>query len=113
MPGLSDPEVIDLVSVTPDGATCCLHVVETEPWPDRPDPGCLNQKLLNYVGFALDGQLVATYPDVAGLPIRIEIDAHFKLTSAAVADLQLVKSSLSKYDIELTWNDDRSLEPTG
>jgi hypothetical protein len=103
--GLSDPNVIDLVSVTPDGSTCNLHIVETEPWSDRPDPAQLNEKLLNYVGFALDGQLAATYPDTTVLPIQIVIDAYFALSSAALADLQSVQRGLAQYDIRLQWND--------
>ena len=82
-----------------------MHVVETEPWYDRPDPAQLNEKFLNYPGFALDGQLAATYPDAAGLPIQIVIDAYFDLAPAAVADLESVQRSLAQYDIGLRWND--------
>lgn len=82
-----------------------MHVVETEPWYDRPDPAQLNEKCLNYAGFALDGQLAATYPDAAGLPIQIVIDAYFDLAPAAVADLESVQRSLAQYDIGLRWND--------
>lgn len=105
MPGVANPKVIDLVSVSTDGSTCCLHIVETDTWVDRPDPRQLNEKLLNYVAFALDGQLVATHPEVATLPIRVVIDAYFELTPAAAADLEAFKRSLSQYDIDLTWND--------
>ena len=105
MPGLSNPDVVDFVTVTPDGATCCLYVVETEPWPDRPDAGQLNAKLLNYVEFAVGGQLAETYPQAAGLPVRIVIDAYFDLAPAAVADLQTVERALAQYGIGLRWND--------
>ncbi|MFG6503803.1 DUF6572 domain-containing protein [Microbacterium sp. P05] len=105
MPGLNNPDVIDLVGVSADGSTCILHIVETEAWRDRPDPELLNAKLLTYVGFALDGQLVAAYPDVAELPIRFAIDAYFKLSPAALADLEVCKTGLSQYDIDLTWED--------
>lgn len=105
MPGLSHPEVIDLVTISTDGFTCRLHIVETEPWNDRPDATQLNAKLLNYVGFALDGQLVAMYPEVANLPIEIVLEAYFALTRNALDDLETCKRGLSRYEIDLTWTD--------
>lgn len=104
MPGLADPAVIDLVSVSPDGSSCRLHIVESEAWRERPDARQLNEKLLHYVAFALDGQLLATHPEVAGLPIQFVIDAYFELTPDAVADLEVFKRSLAAYEIDLSWN---------
>lgn len=110
MPGLADPEVIDLISLSPDGSTCRLHIVEVDAWSERPDAGQLNEKLLNYVGFALDGQLAAAYPEVVGLPIQIVIDAYFELTPDAVADLEAFKRGLGQYEIDLTWTDGLRLQ---
>jgi hypothetical protein len=72
-----DASKIDLVSVTADGGTVELHIVADAPWTGSDaELMSLQQKINTYVGFALDGQLHATYPETKGLGWRIIIDAH-------------------------------------
>jgi hypothetical protein len=56
-----------VVSISPDGSTVILHIVSDAPWTGSDDQlTSLQQKIHNYVGFAADGQLVATYPEANG-----------------------------------------------
>ena len=72
-----DASKIDLVSVTGDGRTVELHIVADASWTGSDaDLMALQQKINNYVGFALDGELHATYPETNGLGWRIVIDSH-------------------------------------
>jgi hypothetical protein len=72
-----DASKIDLVSLTADGGTVELHIVADAPWTGSDDElMSLQQKINTYVGFALDGQLHASYPETKGLGWRIVIDAH-------------------------------------
>jgi hypothetical protein len=72
-----DASKIDLVSVTADGSTVELHIVADAPWTGSDaELISLQQKINTYVGFALDGQLHATYPETKGLGWRIVINAH-------------------------------------
>lgn len=69
-----NPDVVDLVAVSPDGSQVDLVIVQEEPWSGTDEElMALQAKIHNYVGFAVDGQLVAAYPDMEGLPWRIII----------------------------------------
>ncbi|MGZ5398124.1 MAG: DUF6572 domain-containing protein [Mycobacterium sp.] len=72
---LFDPTKVDLVSVSPDGSTVILHIVNDYPWSGTDAQiQSLQAKVHTYVGFALDGQLVNTYPETAGLAWTIRVD---------------------------------------
>jgi hypothetical protein len=105
VPGIAAPTVVDLVSLSPDAATCLLHIIEVEQWGKHPNPENLNAKLMSYIAFALDGQLVATYPEVEGLQVAIEIDCYFRLARSAESDLRAVKQLVASYGIDLRWVD--------
>lgn len=71
------PDVVDLVAVSPDGSLVELIIVQAEPWSGTDaELMALQAKIHNYVGFAIDGQLVATHPETDGLPWRIIIDSQ-------------------------------------
>jgi hypothetical protein len=72
--GIRYPDVIDLVAMDAEG-TPILIVVETEPLA-ADDAPALQQKLNNYLSYALDGQLVANYPQATGKPVRIRVDLY-------------------------------------
>ena len=70
--GIDNPEVIDVVSITPDRSTVELHMVQSSKWTgSRKQLLRLQDKLNNYASFALDGQLAETHPSAANLPWRI------------------------------------------
>ena len=72
--GVSDHGTIDIVSLDPATGAVILSMVEARPWGDRgallPD---LQAKLSTYLGYALDGQLHADYPDLRGRSIQFEL----------------------------------------
>lgn len=71
---LFDSAGVDVVSLSADETIVELHIVSDAPWTGSDDQiTSLQQKIHNYVAFAVDGQLAATYPDVAGLPWQIVI----------------------------------------
>jgi hypothetical protein len=72
----SEP-TIDLVGVSPDGSTVLIYLVQSGAWTGSDTQiRSLQAKIQNYVGFALDGQLVTTYPEVSGLPWSIVVDCQ-------------------------------------
>ncbi len=72
---LFDPAKVDLVSVSPDGSTVILHIVNDLPWSGTDAQlQSLQDKVHTYVGFALDGQMVSTYPETEGLAWTIRVD---------------------------------------
>lgn len=68
---------IDLVGVSPDGSTVLIYLVQPGSWTGSDGQlRSLQAKIQNYAGFALDGQLAATYPELEGLPWSIVVDCQ-------------------------------------
>ena len=74
MPAVFTSDVIDLVTITSDGKAIQLWIVQDEPWSGSEDQVVsLQDKINNYLSFALDGQLQESYPDAAGRSWRIVV----------------------------------------
>jgi hypothetical protein len=74
VPETFDPGKVDLVSIPKSGSVVDLHIVQDNAWIGSDDQlTTLQQKINNYVSFAVDGALLANYPETAGLPWRIVI----------------------------------------
>ena len=72
-----DPAKIDLVSLNASGDRVRLHIVADSPWTGSDEQlQSLQSKIHNYVGFALDGQLVRSYPETEGMPWEVVIDCQ-------------------------------------
>lgn len=72
-----DPATIDLVALSPDETTVELVIVADAGWSGSDlQIRSLQEKIQSYVSFAVDGQLVDAYPDMAGRPWRIVIDCQ-------------------------------------
>ena len=72
---LFDATKVDLVAVSRSREAVDLIIVNTSPWTGSDaQVMSLQQKIHTYVGFALDGQMAATYPETEGLAWRIVID---------------------------------------
>ena len=75
MPGLDAPDEIDVIAEDADGSAL-LSIIQTGTW--SKDGGRernrLKHKLGVYLRYALDGQMVATYPTLEGRPVVIELN---------------------------------------
>ena len=100
--GIQYPEIIDLVTQAKNG-TVCLILAESEPITgDR--VLALQQKLKNYLAFANDGQLVATYPNMKGAPVRIRVDLYAQPDAMTLEFLRRFRTLALKesVDVELS-----------
>jgi hypothetical protein len=71
---LFDSSTIDLVSLAPGEDAVELVIVSDAPWTGSDEQiASLQEKIHAYVGFAADGQMAATHPEVANLPWRIVV----------------------------------------
>jgi hypothetical protein len=74
-PGISGPDAVDLVAISPSGNVAQIVIVLSEEWADS-DGGLavLQDKVNNTVSFAVDGQMLSMYPELEGMPWEIVID---------------------------------------
>jgi hypothetical protein len=71
---LFDPTKVDLVATAPDGMTAELYIVADAPWTGSDAQiRSLQDKIHNYVGFAVDGQMAQLHPELASIPWRIVV----------------------------------------
>lgn len=74
--GIEYPSSVDVITQTPTGEWK-LIIVEDGAWDGSPERlSKLQQKLNNYLSFALDGQLVRLYPEAQGHKVAIQIDCY-------------------------------------
>ncbi len=92
MTDVFDDQKIDLVTISPDGSSVGLYIVQSGNWTGSDEQlYSLQAKIHNYVGFALDGQMVRTYPNTANLAWEIVISC---LTGPPDSQTQFVLDQL-------------------
>lgn len=73
MPGIDHPDEIDVIAEDVDGSAL-LSIVQTGAWsPTGAERGRLKRKLATYLRYALEGQMVATYPSLRDRPVVIAL----------------------------------------
>ncbi len=73
MPGIDAPDEIDVIAEDVDG-NALLSIVQTGTWSaDGSERGRLKRKLATYLRYALEGQMVSTYPSLRGRAVVIEL----------------------------------------
>ena len=73
MPGIDDPEKIDVIAEDADG-NALLSIIQRGTWSkDGSERNRLKRKLAVYLRYALEGQMVATYPSLEGRPVVIAL----------------------------------------
>jgi hypothetical protein len=64
----------------------------------------LQEKVNNYLSFALDGQMARQYPESAGKPIRLQLDCVAEPDADSARFLELAREKLKPDGIRLIVN---------
>ena len=96
--GIHHPDVVDLVTHGDDAFR--LILVEEQALGDADSPA-LQQKLNNYLGFALDGPLLEHYPDSKERPICIRVDLYAQPSPFIIDFLRQYAGAISAYGVSL------------
>lgn len=73
MPGIDAPDEIDVIAEDVDG-NALLSIVQTGPWSkDGSERARLKRKLATYMRYALEGEMVSTYPSLQGRAVVIAL----------------------------------------
>jgi hypothetical protein len=104
--GAEYPDVIDYL--TEKGGVCSLYIVQSMPLDDGLTLK-LQEKINNYLAFALDGQLDKEYPDMAGMKLRIQIELQHPPEGVAAEFLEKVAPYVEAegvgFDVRVGGND--------
>ncbi len=73
--GVHNPKVVDLIEHDRERGRVVLLMLELRPWGSTPEQlRQLEAKFNGYLSYALDGFLVAQYPQYKDLPVCIRLD---------------------------------------
>jgi hypothetical protein len=73
--GVTNPRVIDLISLDTESDEVVLSILETRPWGSDPSQlAQLEDKLNSYLAYVLEGWLARQYPQYEGRKVRFQLD---------------------------------------
>ena len=100
--GVANPAVIDLFALDQQADEVLLVMTEKRPW-DGSDERLheVQEKFNAYVSFLLDGEMVASHPELAGKRARIELRCADMPDDRAVELLGLIHDQLELQEIKM------------
>ena len=100
--GVANPAVIDLFALDQKTGEVLLAMREPRPW-DGSDERLheLQEKFNAYVSFLLDGEMIASHPELAGRPARIELRCDHMPDDRALGLLNLIHDQIALQDIKM------------
>lgn len=102
MPGIANPDVIDVVGLTPNEDAVLVYVIEESDWGSQVNADLLNAKMQAYVAFILDGQFEREYAEVSGKPVEFVFRfMNSSPSKGVVQELESLRGGLAGYGIGL------------
>jgi hypothetical protein len=84
---------VDVVSISGDGSTVVLSMVETRPWDARGEHLLdLQAKLSSYLGYVESGQLLERCPQAKGKRVLFRLDSAYPLSNHAVEFIRVAQT---------------------
>lgn len=103
--GVQNPAVVDLVTYDAKSEEFALIMTETRPWDGSAERVLeLQQKINNYLSFALDGQMGREHPGSVGKVIRLQLDCATPPDSETQHFIDLVRTKLRDQGIRFVVN---------
>jgi hypothetical protein len=100
--GVEHAHVIDIVAHDANTGEVALIMLEPRPWDGSElQMFQLQEKLNAYLSFALDGEMAEAYPDLAKLPLRVQIDCATMPEGPVLEFLSVVRDQIAFQDIKL------------
>lgn len=100
--GVANPAVIDLFAIDPKTDEVVLAMLEPRPWDDSDERlHELQEKFNAYVSFLLDGEMIASHPELAGKSARIELRCDSMPDERALGLLNLIHDQIALQEIKM------------
>jgi hypothetical protein len=99
--GINSPSVVDLV--TEGSESVQLVLIETRPLVEQ-DASALQEKLNNYLSYALEGGLVTRFPGAAGKQTCIRIDLYAQPDTFIKEFVRRYSAALIQHGVSLEAN---------
>lgn len=99
---IKDIDSIDAIGIDNEDAVV-LMINDDMPWDDEEHLPLMEEKLITYVSFAVDGRLLEQYPDAEGKKIKIHIECHYAPNEEAQSFLTVSAKLAQDAGITLTY----------
>lgn len=99
--GIEYPDAVDVITHDPKTDEWILYVIETDAWDTPERIPQLQEKLNNYLKFALDGELHRKYPLAVGKHVRIRLDFHQPPDDMTLRFIDLARDQIGEEGIDL------------
>ena len=100
--GVEQAGVIDLFALDPKTDEILLAMHEPRAWDDSDERlHQLQEKFNVYVSFLLDGEMIASHPELAGKKARIELRCDYMPDERALALLNLIHDQIALQEIKM------------
>ena|ERR1035437_8470033 len=96
---------IDLITRDEQRNEIVLIIVDDRPWDgsrDRLEE--LQQRVNDYLGFALDGDLRQKFPETSGLPFRLQLDTSAQPDAKTTGFIEELNHAIAQYGTRLEVN---------
>lgn len=102
--GIAHPQVIDLVTEDLNDEWA-LIIVEVGDWNGSDEQLMkLQEKINNYLKFALDGEMARLYPEARGKGVRIQLDLYSEPDERTLRFIRRAEQAISSEGLRLTVN---------
>ena len=100
--GVEHAHVIDLITRDPERRVVTLVMIESRRWTDSDlQLFQLQEKFNAYLGFALDGEMVEAYPELAGYQLKLRLDCLDVPEGRTLQLLTMVREQVAFRGIDL------------
>src|SRR5580700_6819690 len=100
---IDNPDVIDVISVAPEGSVV-LTISDHLDWIDSVGHRLILQAKINrYLAFVESGEILTSYPDAQGRPVRLEVVTQFEPDAAGRLFFQKVAAAIAQAGFDFEW----------
>ena len=104
-PGVQNAKIIDLIEIDPSSELVVLAMIERRAWGADPRQfQQIEEKINRYLGYALEGHLVAHYPQYLDKRVAIRLDCAEAPTGEALRFVDAAEHAMSAHGVAFVVN---------
>lgn len=104
---VSDPKVVDIISIDAKADECILIIADHLPWGDGEHLLLLQSKINTYLAFLESGEILEEYPAAKGKRLRIRVECLYEPDETANEFLVSVRKIIRGAGFEFDWHQAR------
>jgi hypothetical protein len=100
-PGVENPRIVDLIRPVEGGVE--LVMIERRPFRSQEQLRQIEEKINRYLGFVVDGFLVAQHPDYEGVPVTLVLECRDEPTGEVAEFVEAARRAVEAEGLAFRW----------